>query len=124
RNWMVDLKADPHDEPIPGKFELIGNVIDPAQRTGLLLGWVNNADGRLLVGQFITATIELPPNPGLVAVPEKAVIEEGSASMVFVEADGAAREFVRRKVAVIRRGHNLVFISSQPGSHLASTGCE
>ncbi|MGC3972084.1 MAG: efflux RND transporter periplasmic adaptor subunit [Pirellulales bacterium] len=115
RRWNIDLKSDPTDNQIPGTFDLIGSVIDPAQRTGVVMGWLDNKDGNLTVGQFITATIQLPSSPDVVAIPETGLIEEGDSSTVFVEVDRTKREFARRKVSVLRRSSGTVYIDSNPG---------
>jgi len=85
RNWLVDLKSDPHDPPVPGTFDLIGTVIDPKVHTGVVLGWIDNRETNHAAGQFITATVELPADPNLVVIPSTALIEEGSVCYVFVE---------------------------------------
>ncbi|HTI52280.1 MAG TPA: efflux RND transporter periplasmic adaptor subunit [Planctomycetaceae bacterium] len=112
RRWTVDHKADPNDLPIPGEFEVIGSIIDPNQHTGTVMGWVDNREGNLASGQFITATVVLPPEPHLVAIPTSAVVEEGDSSSVFVETDAARLEFERRRIAIKRRGRDLVFVES------------
>ena len=108
RKWKLDLKSDPTDNAIEGNFELIGSVIDPAQRTGILIGWLNNPNYTLAVGQFITATIELPADLDLLAIDESALIEEGDSSSIFVET--APLTFTRRKVDVARRTNGTVLI--------------
>lgn len=110
RRWMVDLKSDPNDEPVEGTFDLIGSVIDPAQRTGVLMGWIENHENRFAIGQFITATVHLLPDKNLVSVPESALIEEGDLSAVFVEVDREHLEFARRKVSVARRCRGSVLV--------------
>lgn len=112
RRWTVDHKADPNDLPIPGEFEVIGSIIDPNQHTGTVMGWVDNREGHLASGQFITATVVLPPEPDLVAIPTTAVIEEGDSSSVFVETDASRLEFERRRIAIKRRGRDLVYVES------------
>ncbi len=113
--WRIDLKVDPHDVPIPGRFETIGALIDPQQHTGILIGWLENVEGKLSSGQFITATIDLPIDPGLVAVPVSALIEEGNSNTVlFVETNAERHEFTLRKVAVFRRGRDLIYVHSDP----------
>ncbi|MCE9603328.1 MAG: efflux RND transporter periplasmic adaptor subunit [Planctomycetia bacterium] len=116
RRWTIDLKSDPADNRLPGTFDLIGSVIDPAQRTGVVMGWLDNKEGNLTVGQFITATIELPHNPNVLALPESALIEEGDSSTVFVEVDRARREYAQRKVAVVRRSAGTIYVDSSPNS--------
>jgi cobalt-zinc-cadmium efflux system membrane fusion protein len=114
RDWAIDLAADPHDKPIFGKFEMIGKVIDPVMHTGALIGWLDNRDGRLRIGQFITATIRLPADPAMVSIPATALIEEGDYPSVFVETNLEKHEVTRRNVAVTRRGRQHVFIRSRP----------
>lgn len=124
RKWTVDHKADPYDKPIPGTFEVIGSLIDPQQHTGIVMGWVDNHEGRLASGQFITATVMLPPEAGLVAVPSTAIIEEGSSTSVFVETDRSLHEFKRRRVSVLHRSRNLVFIETAPEADGRRPGVE
>lgn len=120
RRWSIDLKSDPNDNHLPGTFDLIGSVIDSSQRTGVVMGWLDNEHGNLAVGQFITATIELPQQSGLVAIPETALIEEGDSSTVFVETDNGRRELARRNVEVVRRSSGTVYINGNPKNGKAS----
>ena len=119
RRWLIDLKSDPSAAKIHGEFDLIGSLIDPAQRTGVVMGWLDNSEGKLAVGQFITAVIELPSDPNIVAIPESALIEEGDSSNVFVEVDAARREYVRRPVTVIRRNSGTVYVSAKVDGKVA-----
>ena len=114
RRWSITLVSDPGTPPIEGEFELIGNIIDPAQHTAAVMGWLPNPDGKLSVGQFVTATILLPPEPGIIAVPPSALVDDGYSSSVFVETDAQQSEFSRRRLAVVRRGRGLVFIRAVP----------
>jgi cobalt-zinc-cadmium efflux system membrane fusion protein len=123
RKWKVDLKADPHDRPLDGTFDLIGAIIDPEQHTGVVMGWVDNEKANLAAGQFITATVELPADADLVGVPASALVEEGGTSYVFVASDAGGREFERRKIDVRRRGRRTVFVADESATDLAS-GCE
>jgi membrane fusion protein, heavy metal efflux system len=114
RTWKIDIKSDPNDVPVSGKFETIGNIIDPAQHAGAVMGWLDNPDGRFNVGQFITATVELPANPDLVVVPTAALIEDGTCPKVFVETNSVNHEFTCRRVDVVRRGRERAYVRSQP----------
>lgn len=109
RRWRLRLQSDPDSPPIDGMFELFGSVIDPAQRTGTLMGWLDNPSNSMLVGQFVTATIELPGERGVVAVPESALIEEGDSAAVFVEV--APLQFRRQAVRVSRRLPGVVTVA-------------
>ncbi|HEY5312689.1 MAG TPA: efflux RND transporter periplasmic adaptor subunit, partial [Pirellulales bacterium] len=66
RHWSIDIKADPNDVPVAGTFDVIGDIIDPTQHSGVVIGWLDNSLGHLTVGQFITATVPLPVDPRLV----------------------------------------------------------
>ena len=122
RHWMVDLKSDPNDPPIAGTFDMIGTVIDQKVHTGVVLGWIDNSRANYADGQFITAKVDLPADPGLVVVPTQAVIEEGGATYVFVQDPQSRLDFTRRRVHVTRRGRDTVFVC---GEQLAKErGCE
>lgn len=124
RRWMIDLKSDPNDPPRPGTFELIGDVIDSVMRAGPVIGWIDNHDRKLRVNQFVRATIELPADPTMVAVPTSALIEEGGTTAVFVQTNAAQHEVTRRVVAVTRRGKEKIFIRSEPLKEERDQGAE
>ena len=93
---------------------MIGQVVDPAQHTASIMGWVENAvDRPLYVGQFIKATIELPCDEHEVAVPGSAVIEDPPYSYILVASDSAATRVTLRRVAVIRRAGKQVVIQGR-----------
>jgi cobalt-zinc-cadmium efflux system membrane fusion protein len=114
RHWDIDLKSDPNDKPRPGKFSLIGSVIDQTMRTAPIVGWLDNHDHKLRINQFVTATVNLPADPAMVKLPTSALIEEGSTAAVFVETNRELHEVTRRVVAVTRRGEKMVFVRAEP----------
>ena len=117
RHWMIKLKAMPDAPGIRGDFEMIGTVVDPTQHTAVVIGWVDNKDEALRIGQFITASIDLPANPDEVAIPDMALIEEGATNTIFLVNDAGAdggMEITRRNIAVVRRTSNLVYVRSIP----------
>ncbi len=59
RRWTVRLKAMPHARAISGSFDMIGNIVDPMQHTVALMGLLDNPDGLLKAGQFVTAEIAI-----------------------------------------------------------------
>src|SRR5262249_35794334 len=75
----------------------------PNQHTALARGSVENKDGRLRAGQFVTATLQLPAPPNEVVVPGSALVEDGREAVVFVRPDPAENRYVLRRVAVARR---------------------
>ncbi len=113
--WKIDIKTDPNDVPVSGQIDTIGNIIDPSQHSGAVMGWLDNPDGRFNVGQFVTATIDLPADPSLVTVPISSLIEDGTCPKVFVETgSGGMNDFTCLAVAVVRRGREHAYIRSEP----------
>jgi cobalt-zinc-cadmium efflux system membrane fusion protein len=107
--WRVRLPSRP-DLQWSGKLEQIGEVIDPNQRTALVRGSVDNPRGELKVGQFITATIEVPPDADVVEVPTTALVEDGKESILFVQPDPKEARFTRRPVSVVRRYQDVAYV--------------
>ena len=114
QKWTLQLKSDSVDTAIQGHFDQIGMIVDPSMHTSVVMGYVDNSKRNLAIGQFITATIEVPGDPKLVVIPVAAVIEEGSSSAVFIETNAERHEFTRRRVAVVRRGRTLVHVVMEP----------
>lgn len=121
RNWSVRLRTDRDGRPHRGVFDQIGRIIDPVQHTALVMGTVENPEGRLRVGQFVTATIDLPCAPDQVVVPASAVLDDGHQTTVFVQPDPEQFRYERRRVSVARRDDQTVFISNRPGRPGASS---
>jgi len=114
-SWTVHLPSRP-DVSFPGALEQIGEVIDPTQHTALLAGHVNNPHGELKVGQYVTATIELLPPVDEVEVPTSGLVEDGRESVFFVQPDPDRPSFERRRVTVLRRTRDTVFLRSPSGN--------
>ena len=108
--------------PSPGTFEIVGGIIDPADHTGTIMGTLDNTSGRMNLGQFVTAAIDLDADPAMVAVPAKSVIEDGSLAAVFVQDNSHPDEFTRRLVAVTSRIPNKVCIRSEPNEAERAAG--
>ena len=113
RHWEVELLAEPGLPPRKGRFESIGNVIDPMQHTAIVKGWLDNPDGQLRVGQFVTATVELPNRRGWLMVPISSLIDDGSRTYVFVSATAIEDDLTRREVQIAapRRGHGAARVA-------------
>ncbi len=110
--WTVRVK-NPHAEPLRGTVTKIGDIIDPNQHTALVMGKVDNPRGELRVGQYITATIEVPPAPEEVEIPTSALVEDGRESIVFVQPDPKQFAYQMRRVTVIRRYHDSVYLQGR-----------
>jgi cobalt-zinc-cadmium efflux system membrane fusion protein len=109
--WKVTLPAQP-GVVYPGVLDRVGDLIDPNQHTALVTGQVDNADSKLRVGQYVNVTVEVPTSPDEVEVPATALVEDGVESVVFVQPDPDKPHFVKRRVAVLRRGADVVTLRS------------
>ncbi len=111
--WKIRLYSEPNAPPLEGPVLRIAPSLDPNQHTLLLMGRIPNPRGRLLVGQFITATILVPPEPGLVEIPTTALNEQDGQSLVFVQPDPKKPEFAVRRLAVADRFKDVIFVRSK-----------
>jgi cobalt-zinc-cadmium efflux system membrane fusion protein len=108
--WTIHLKAEPKAKPLTGYVSEVRPVIDPTMHTGLVRGYVDNKEGRLLAGQFVSAVIHLPPLSDEVVVPTSALVEDGDESIIFVHRDPREPCYAMRKVQVVRRGRDMVHL--------------
>ncbi len=111
--WSVRLRAERDAKPVEGTATQIGYLVDPTQHTVLVMGEVENRDGALRAGQFIAASVQLPPTPDVASIPIGALIEDGGASSVFVQPDAKANRFVLRRVAVVWRGQEAAHVRTR-----------
>jgi cobalt-zinc-cadmium efflux system membrane fusion protein len=111
RRWTVQTVGS---APIKGVIDDIGVLIDPNQHTAVVKGHIDNPGEILRAGQFITATVELPPPPDVVEVPVDAVVDDGQQSVVFIVTDEAKHYYTMRRVELTQRFDNTVFVRSKP----------
>jgi membrane fusion protein, heavy metal efflux system len=121
--WTVRLTSDPTSAGSEGRVldspgaDEVGPIIDPNQHTALVVGRVNNSNPdprrRLRDGQFVTATIPIPPPAGVVAVPSAGLVEDGADSVVFVQEDPKTPVFTMKRVKVVRRLQGWAWVLSQ-----------
>jgi cobalt-zinc-cadmium efflux system membrane fusion protein len=112
--WAIRFKSDPEDAP-PQKMKIvqIAPSIEPYQHTPMVVGYLDNSKGKYLVGQFVTATIFVPPAPDTVEIPPDALNEVGGQALVFVESNAAKREYTLRRVAVVARFKDAIIVRSK-----------
>jgi cobalt-zinc-cadmium efflux system membrane fusion protein len=111
RRWTVKTVGT---DPIPGFIDDISYIIDPNQHTAVVKGHIDNKEGKLRGGQFISATVELPPPPDVVEVPADAVVDDGQQCIVFVQTDAAKQQYTMRRVQLTHRFDKTVFVRSKP----------
>lgn len=122
--WTISLPSRP-GVTFAGTLDQIGPVIDLNQRTALVTGRVDNTNGELRVGQFVTVSVELPPPAGEVELPAEAVTEDGRESVAFVQPDAGSPRFVRTRVEVTRRFRDGVCVrlgGVRPGDRVVTAG--
>lgn len=114
--WTVRPKSMPQEALLAGAIETIGSIIDPIQHTAPVMGRVSNPDGRLRAGEFVVATVEIPPPAGAVEIPIDALVEDGRESVVFVQHDPAKAEYDLHRVRVIGRFEDRAYVQGVPTS--------
>jgi cobalt-zinc-cadmium efflux system membrane fusion protein len=99
--------------PIEGPIEEVGYLIDANQHTAVVKGYIDNPGDKLRAGQFVSATVHLPPPPDVVQVPLTALAEDGKQSFVFVQPDPTKPRYTMRRVKVTHRFENTAFVRSR-----------
>jgi cobalt-zinc-cadmium efflux system membrane fusion protein len=111
--WTLQTVQSSGAPPIEGPIEEVGYLIDPNQHTAVVKGYVSNPAGKLRAGQFVTATVNLPPPPDVVEVPLTALAEDGKQSFVFVQPDPTQHRYTLRRVQVTHRFDHTAFVRSR-----------
>ena len=122
RVWTIAVPANPAAPPQRGAIEQIGEIIDPAQHTALIMGWVDNTHGLVRVGQFITATVSLPPPGNEVVLPASSLIEKGGRKWVVFVQTSDPPVFMRRRVSVSRQVGRKVCFHIEPPADVKPQG--
>ncbi len=91
----------------------MGYIIDANQHTAVVKGFIGNPEGRLRAGQFVSATVNLPPPPDVVEVPLTALAEDGKQSFVFIQPDPTKPRYTMRRVDVTYRFDTTAFVRSR-----------
>ena len=75
---------------------------------------MDNPGQRLRAGQYVAATVPIPPPAGVVEIPIDALVDDGQQSLVFVQTDAAKSQYTMRRVQVTNRFDQKVFVRSTP----------
>jgi cobalt-zinc-cadmium efflux system membrane fusion protein len=113
RRWTVRT-VGAAAEGLTGTIDEIGYIIDPNQHTAIIKGYVENPGRRLRAGQFISATVRIPPPDEVVEIPNDALVDDGRQAIVFVQPDADKAVFVMRRVDVTHRFERSVFVRGTP----------
>jgi cobalt-zinc-cadmium efflux system membrane fusion protein len=109
--WKIETVGLPHR--ISGPIDEITYIVDPILHTAVVKGYMDNPGKQIRAGQFVTATIDLPPPEDVVEVPLTALVEEGKQSFVFVLTDPARPSYTLRRVVVTHRFDKVAFVRSK-----------
>jgi cobalt-zinc-cadmium efflux system membrane fusion protein len=112
REWAVHTVGTATAAGVTGTIDEIGYLIDPNQHTAVVKGYVDNPAGRIRGGQYVTATVKIPPPEGVVEIPNSAVSDDGKQCVVFVQTDPTKPQFTMRRVQVTHRFERTVFVRS------------
>ncbi len=112
--WRLYSTLDTPKRPIasPG-IKRLSPIVDPNQHTSIAVGFADNRDRRLSVGQFVTAEVDIPPPPDVVSIPVGALDEDGETSHVLVQLDPDHHRYALRRVRVLQRFLDFAYVSSK-----------
>lgn len=114
RRWTVRTAGAAAAAGLPGTIDEIGYLIDPNQHTAVIKGYVDNPGRRIRAGQYVTATVDLPPPSDVVEIPADALVDDGLQALVFVRTEAATRRFTMKRVHVTNRFEHSVFVRTTP----------
>ena len=112
RRWTVQTVGATATAGLSGTIDEIGYVIDPNQHTAIIKGYVDNPGGQIRAGQYVAATVQIPPPAGVVEIAVNALVDDGRQSLVFVQPDPGKHQFTMRRVHVTHRFDHTVFVRS------------
>jgi cobalt-zinc-cadmium efflux system membrane fusion protein len=114
RRWAVRTVGTATAAGLPGTIDEIGYLIDPNQHTAVIKGYVENPGNHIRAGQYVAATLNIPPPNDVVEIPTDALVDDGLQSVVFVQPDPALPRFTMRRVHVTHRFDRTVFVRNTP----------
>jgi multidrug efflux pump subunit AcrA (membrane-fusion protein) len=111
--WEIRMQSDPNAPPLILPVDMICPSLEPNQHNPMVIGYLPNKDHKFLVGQFVTATLQMPPEENSVEIPTAAINEYNAQSFIFVKVKDKPGEFVQRRVAIVRRYADFSVIRSK-----------
>jgi RND family efflux transporter MFP subunit len=96
------VPANDEGNPVAGRIRWIGDVIDPVNRTLPVLVDVSNARQAFALGSF--ARLEFAQEKHALAVPEEAIVDEGTSRWVYVSRQEGAFTPVKVELGAKRDG--------------------
>ncbi len=114
RRWTVRTVGADSAAGLTGTIAEISYIIDPNQHTAVIKGYVGNPGKHIRAGQYVSATVQIPPPGDVVEIPVDALVDDGRQSLVFVQPDAAKRQYTMRRVDVTHRFDRTVFVRDTP----------
>src|SRR5271166_6487476 len=114
KRWSVRTVGAASGTGLAGTIDEIGYMIDPNQHTAVIKGYVENPGKRIRAGQYVSATVNIPPPDDVVEIPTDALVDDGMQSLVFVQPDPSVHQFTMRRVHVTHRFDRSVFVRDAP----------
>lgn len=118
--WKVKIEAMPEVPVLDLTILRIAPSLDPTHHTATVIGRLanpvrdrNGQERHLVVGQFVTATILIPPEKNAVAIPTDALDEVNGESLVFVQRAKEVSEYELRRVVVLRRSRDFSLVRGE-----------
>lgn len=105
---------------VVGRVVEVGGAVDAASQTVPVRAEV--ADGRLLAGQQLSATLLLPAPPGALRVPSRALVEQAGGDALFVVGPRGYTAVPVELLAQSSDGHSVVRGALQPGAGIVVAG--
>jgi cobalt-zinc-cadmium efflux system membrane fusion protein len=110
---LIKVPAYPELGELSCDVDRSSPMIDPNEHMALLIGKVKNPDRKLKANQFVTADVGAPMEKGVVEIPSNSVIDLGYEAIVFVQPDASKSIFQRRRVVIVRRYFDVVYVRSE-----------
>jgi multidrug efflux system membrane fusion protein len=108
--------------PIRGVLTFVNNAVDNTTGTIELMGTFDNAQEKLLPGQYVNATLTLTTQPNAIVVPAQAVQNGPNGQFVFVVKPDNTVENVPVTVSSMVNGLDVVPKGLQPGDTVVTDG--
>jgi cobalt-zinc-cadmium efflux system membrane fusion protein len=112
RHWTVRT-VGAADQGISGPIDEIGSQIEVSQHNAVVKGTIANPEGQLRAGQFISASVDLPPPSDVVEIPASALIDLGNQCLIFVQPNKDQPRYTLRRVQVTHRFDKTIYVKSQ-----------
>lgn len=116
-----------YDEPFAvdeqnGKLVTIGRVIDPRTRTTPVIFELANPAGRLRIGNFTKVVIATGAPRRALAIPERAIVDDGGKSVAYVMVEGESFERRPLRLGVRSNGWVEVVDGVAAGERVVTAG--